>query len=260
MLQRTACNFFFAARDNFVENLPGHVAIILDGNGRWATAKGLPRMAGHRRGADAIPGVVRFARKSGIRALSLFCFSTENWKRPRAELRGLMRLLNQLLCRSAAEILDGTTRLHWLGRPDGLPRRAVEQLRQLVKETADQDAFHLALAINYGSRDDILRACQKLCSGKEVPSSWDDIACQLDTKQLPDVDLLIRTAGERRLSNFLLLQCAYAELHFTERFWPDFDASDFQKALDDYAGRSRRFGAFGSANGPHRTAEQKHFH
>jgi undecaprenyl diphosphate synthase len=222
--------------------LPAHVAIILDGNGRWAQARRLPRMVGHRRGANAIPRVVRFAQKCGIRVLSLFCFSTENWNRPPEEVRGLMRLLDVLLRRSEKQILGGDIRFHWLGRPDGLGERTVERLRNLMEKTARRDGFHLALAINYSGRDDVLRACQSLCA-VGAPKRWEDIAACLDTGPLPDVDLLIRTSGERRLSNFLLLQCAYAELYFTSRLWPDFDEADFQAALDDYAGRRRRFGA-----------------
>jgi undecaprenyl diphosphate synthase len=225
-----------------VGELPAHVAIILDGNGRWAQARGLPRLAGHRKGADAIPRAVRFAQAHGIRVLSLFCFSTENWNRPAEEVRGLMRLLDVLLRRNEKKILDGTTRFHWLGRPDGLAERTVDWLQNLEQKTAQRDGFHLALAVNYSGRDDALRACQSFCAAGEAPKRWEDLANRLDTARLPDVDLLIRTSGERRLSNFLLLQCAYAELHFTNRLWPDFDAADFQAALDDYAGRRRRFG------------------
>ncbi|MDR3117191.1 MAG: di-trans,poly-cis-decaprenylcistransferase [Puniceicoccales bacterium] len=227
--------------------VPAHVAIILDGNGRWARSRGLPRMVGHRKGAGAIQRALRFAQNSGIRALSLFCFSRENWNRPAAEVHGLMRLLDVLLRRNEKKILAGTTRFHWLGRPDGLGEPIVRRLQNLAKETARRDSFHLALAINYSGRDDVLRACQGFCAAGAAPACWEDIARRLDTGPLPDVDLLIRTSGELRLSNFLLLQSAYAELYFTPRLWPDFDETDFQAALDDYAGRRRRFGSVGDS-------------
>jgi undecaprenyl diphosphate synthase len=221
--------------------IPEHVAIIMDGNGRWARGHGLPRMAGHRRGAEAILPIVRHAREMGIRAISLFCFSTENWQRPAAEVGGLMRLMNVLLRRYRKTFMEDGTRFHWLGNPDGLPPGMVRQLRELVAATVDRDTFHLALAINYSGRDEILRVCRGMDGN--VPADWMEIAARLDTAHLPDVDLLIRTSGERRLSNFLPLQSAYAELYFTPCLWPDFDVREFQLAIDDFSKRSRRFGA-----------------
>ncbi|MDR3316966.1 MAG: di-trans,poly-cis-decaprenylcistransferase [Puniceicoccales bacterium] len=227
------------------KNLPRHVAIILDGNGRWARSRGLPHGAGHREGAKNILRIVPIARKIGIKVLSLFCFSTENWMRPPGEVLGLMVLLESFLKKYRKKILGEHLGFRWLGRPDGLPAKVVAILRELEEKTKTYNTFCLCLAINYGGRDDVLRALQKLAANPDRDVSqwkWKDVSDNLDTAGLPDVDLLIRTAGERRISNFLLLQSAYAELHFVECPWPDFREQDLQSALEFYGERQRRFG------------------
>jgi undecaprenyl diphosphate synthase len=225
-----------------MKKIPFHVAIILDGNGRWAQQRGLPRMTGHRRGVHAVFNAISFARKAGISVLSLFGFSTENWQRPAGEVQEIMRLLEVFLRRHRKRAIREKIRVHWLGSPHNLPVKVVQLLRQMVVATENFENFHLALAINYGSRDEILRAIEKMGPRPPAPLTWEALANRLDTRTLPDVDLLIRPSGELRISNFLLLQSAYAELYFTPCLWPDFDDREFQRALDAYAGRHRRFG------------------
>ncbi|MDR1437797.1 MAG: di-trans,poly-cis-decaprenylcistransferase [Puniceicoccales bacterium] len=232
-----------------VEKIPRHVAIILDGNGRWAKQRGLPRMFGHRRGAQTLVKSIRFIRESGVKYLSLFCFSTENWQRPAEEVQGLMGIFASHIRRLVKEAVKSNTRVHWLGRPDGLPATVVEQLINLVRKTSENDQFHLALAINYSGRDEIIRSVGRLaaspCNFDWRNLQWEDLVKCMDTVNLPDVDLLIRTSGECRLSNFMLLQSAYAELFFTSVLWPDFSQAIFHDALQFYEGRERRFGTIG---------------
>ncbi|MDR2667583.1 MAG: di-trans,poly-cis-decaprenylcistransferase [Puniceicoccales bacterium] len=223
--------------------IPRHVAIIPDGNGRWAIGRNLPRMAGHRAGAKIFPDVVGWAREAGIEVLSVFCFSTENWKRPDGEVRGLMRIFDVLLRRNFRRLLREKIRFRWLGSADGLQRRIVETLRAMELETASNCGFCLCLAINYSGRDEILRAVEKISATGSAIESWQSLSQNLDSSGLPDVDLVVRTSGERRLSNFLLLQSAYAELHFTECLWPDFSREELLRAIDEYGQRKRRFGA-----------------
>jgi undecaprenyl diphosphate synthase len=222
---------------------PRHVAIILDGNGRWAARRNLPRGAGHRAGAKILPQLLRWAQDSAIEVLSLFCFSTENWKRPPKEVSGLMGLFAAMLRRNFRRGLRENVRLRWLGQPDGLPAPLVETLRALERDTAPCDGLQLCLAINYSGRDEAVRALQRAVASGISCQSWEDLSRHLDTAGLPDVDLLIRTSGEQRISNFLPLQSAYAELYFTDCLWPDFSREELQRALDAYGARRRRFGA-----------------
>jgi undecaprenyl diphosphate synthase len=206
-----------------------HVAIIMDGNGRWATARGLPRTAGHRAGADAVRRAVETAPRLGIRTLTLFAFSSDNWKRPTREVATLMRLFHRYLAAEAAALRENGVRLSVIGRRDRLAETLVRQIGAAERLTAAGHRLHLRLAVDYSAREAITRSTRD-------PSLLG-----------PDVDLLIRTGGERRLSDFLLWECAYAELHFTDKRWPDFDAADLEGALADFHGRQRRFGALPTA-------------
>ncbi len=201
----------------------------MDGNGRWATARGLPRTAGHRAGADAVRRVVESAPSLGVETLTLFAFSSDNWKRPTREVTTLMRLFHRYLASEAAALQDNRVRLSVIGRRDRLAPSLVRQIVAAERLTADGRRLHLRLAVDYSARDAIKR------SVREASSLG------------PDVDLLIRTGGERRLSDFLLWECAYAELHFIDKRWPDFDATDLEQALADFHGRQRRFGALPAA-------------
>jgi undecaprenyl diphosphate synthase len=200
-------------------------------------------MAGHRAGGKVLSKAIGWFRDAGVEVLSLFCFSTENWDRPREELDGLMRLFDVLLRKNFSRFGEEQIRLRWLGRPDGLPKRIVETLRTLEEDTANFRDFQLCLAINYGGRDEIVRTVQRIVKLGTAPPNWATLTGQLDTADLPEVDLLIRTSGERRISNFLLLQSAYAEFCFFDCHWPDFSQKEVHQALKDFQGRKRRFGA-----------------
>ncbi len=208
---------------------PLHVAIIMDGNGRWATARGLPRTAGHRAGADAVRRIVEGAPRLDVGTLTLFAFSSDNWKRPTREVTTLMRLFHRYLASEAAALQENGVRLSVIGRRDRLAESLVRQIDAAERLTAGGRRLHLSHAVDYSAREAITRSLRD-------PSSIG-----------PDVDLLIRTGGERRLSDFLLWECAYAELHFTDKRWPDFDAADLERALVDFHGRQRRFGALPTA-------------
>jgi len=222
-----------------------HVAIIMDGNGRWAERRGLPRLEGHRKGVEVTRAIVEESGKLGIKFLTLYSFSTENWKRPMSEVQGLMHLFKESMERYGEELNANKVRVKFLGRRDGLPREVVESMKELEKKTSSNQGLTLSLAINYGGRDEILRAIQQayLQSPELVPHLDENtFHAYLDTASYPDPDLLIRTGGERRVSNFLLWQIAYTELWFTETFWPDFTTAEFRQALEDFASRKRRFG------------------
>lgn len=230
--------------------LPAHVAIIMDGNGRWAEARGLPRTAGHRAGAASAERLIRFtAERIGLAHLTLFAFSSENWTRPRSEVDFLMDLLEEFIEEKRGEFIEYGIRLSVAGRAEALPRSLAEVVRRVVEDTAGGEALHLTVALNYGGRQDILGAVRALASdiqaGRVQASEIEerDVADRLDTAGCPDPDLVIRTSGERRLSNFLLWQSAYAELAFVDTFWPDFSPAEFVSVLDDYQSRERRFGA-----------------
>ena len=225
---------------------PGlHVAIIMDGNGRWAAARGLPRLAGHRVGAQAVRRTVEAAPKLGIRALTLYAFSSDNWQRPAAEVTTLMELLDEHLRQETARSVEHGVRVRVIGRRDRLPEELREAIAACEAATAAGTTLDLRIAVDYSARDAILRAAS-LVNGAGLVSR-EQFATLLGqamhaSDPAPDVDLLIRTGGEQRLSDFLLWECAYAELHFTRRMWPDFEAADLEAALRDYRARERRFG------------------
>ena len=219
-----------------------HVAIIMDGNGRWAEARGWPREAGHRAGADAVRRTVEAAPKLGVRTLTLYAFSSDNWKRPAREVSALMRLFRIYLGRETGRCVENGVRLSVIGRRDRLPALLVPFIEQGERSTAGGANLHLRLAVDYSSREAILRAAGRLRGGRAA--TREEFARLLnEAAPAPDVDLLIRSGGEQRLSDFLLWECAYAELHFTPCMWPDFAAGDLEAALADYHRRQRRFGA-----------------
>jgi len=222
-----------------------HVAILLDGNGRWAAARGLPRVEGHRAGMAAVRRVVRAAPELGIGTLSLYAFSSNNWERPTGEVNSLLGLLESYLRNDAAECAALGVRLRIIGRRDRVPRSLVEAIEAAERITAGGHKLELRIALDYSSRDAILRAACWMVSSLEVSDK--EFARRLGQVThaggpMSDVDLLIRTGGERRLSDFLLWECAYAELLFTPRMWPEFDAADLAAAVKDFLGRERRFG------------------
>lgn len=230
------------------KNLPVHVAIIMDGNGRWAQKRGLPRTAGHRAGVKAVKKIVRTAGDIGLKYLTLFTFSTENWKRPVREVSAIMKLLGETTKRELSELLENNVRLIATGDIDRLPSERREILVDAINRTRENSGLVLNLALNYSGRNEIIEAVQKLSndvkSGNIRPEQIDDslFASYLQTKNLPDPDLLIRTSGEMRISNFLLWQTAYTELYVTNILWPDFAEEDFLRAILDFQGRERRFG------------------
>ncbi|WP_009632340.1 isoprenyl transferase [Synechocystis sp. PCC 7509] len=228
--------------------LPPHVAIIMDGNGRWATKKGLPRVAGHRQGARALKELLRCCKDWGIKALTVYAFSTENWRRPFAEVDFLLMLFEKLLKRELAQMHQEGVRVSFIGDLSALPESLQNQIERSQKETAQNQEIYFNVAVNYGSRNEITRVCHQIATkvqqGKlkleEISESL--ISQHLYTANTPDPDLLIRTSGEMRLSNFLLWQLAYTEMYFTNILFPDFDRNAFYQALLDYQKRDRRFG------------------
>lgn len=229
-------------------NLPKHVAIIMDGNGRWAKSKGKLRVFGHQHGVHAVRRTVENCARLGIGYLTLYAFSTENWKRPRLEVETLMKLLVTSLRKELATLNENNIRLHAIGNLETLPAKACKELKEVIGKTSENDGMVLTLALSYGARDEITRAVQSLCDQVKnkliSPSEIDEtiINTHLYTHDLPDVDLMIRTSGEHRISNFLLWQIAYAELYFTDVFWPDFDEEHLVEAIKNYQNRERRFG------------------
>ena len=228
--------------------IPNHVAIILDGNGRWAKSKGMPRTYGHTTGAKNVEKIAEAAGNMGIRYLTLYAFSTENWNRPPEEVKALMNLLDSYLKNCIQKAKKNNMAVRVLGDISRLDERMQEKIRKLEESSADYDGLHLQIAINYGSRDEIVRAIRKLGrdveTGKNAPDqiSEETFSSYLDTAGLPDPDLLIRTSGEERLSNFLLWQLAYAEFYFTDVPWPDFHEEDLRRAVEAYNQRDRRYG------------------
>ena len=232
-----------------VERLPGHVGIIMDGNGRWAMQQGLPRQDGHKKGADAVREVVRSGRKLGLKALTLFAFSSQNWDRPAEEVFHLMQLLREYLLQEREEILENRIRLTTVGDTERLPAYVRDPLEALIAESAEHDGMILCLALSYGGRETIAGAAREACkaalAGELRP---DDLTPERfaeflpSSQRLPPLDLLIRTSGERRVSNFFLWEVAYAELFFTPRLWPEFTTADLMAAIQDFASRERRFG------------------
>ena len=237
------------------ERIPRSVAIIMDGNGRWASQRGLPRTAGHEAGAKVVRRIVTEAAQLGLDVLTLFSFSIENWGRPADEIKALMRLYAEYLERERPTVMGHNIRLRHLGRREGLHASVLERLDEIVAASAGNTGMVLCLALNYSSRAEITDAvrglAQRAAEGKLAPGAIDEgaISAALDTAGLADPDLLIRTSGELRLSNFLLWQVSYAEFHVTDVFWPDFDEAEFRKAIVAYAQRHRRFGALDEKSG-----------
>jgi len=236
-------------------SLPRHVAVIMDGNGRWATEQGLPRVRGHEAGADTVRAIVRACGERGIEALTLYSFSTENWGRPGDEVEALMALLARYLSDEREELMGNKVRLQGIGQLERLPPHVRRLLEEATRVTADNDGLLLTLALSYGSRAEIVAAVRRIA--EEVADGTLDAAAidestitdRLYTAGVPDPDLLIRTSGEMRLSNFLLWQLAYAELYVTDVFWPDFREPHLDVALEAYARRQRRFGKTGQQLG-----------
>ncbi len=233
------------------DKLPRHVAIIMDGNGRWAKKKGLTRIAGHRKGVESVRDVVRTSRELGIRWLTLYAFSEENWKRPRYEIKALMSLLNRYLKDELKEMLDNGIRLACIGQTEKLPPEVQRILWQTIERTAHNKEMTLTLALSYGGRQEIVGAVRNMLKDIEKNTlnvkqiTEERLSKYLYTSDIPDPDLLIRTSGEHRISNFLLWQIAYTEIFVTPTLWPDFHRERYLEALLDYQKRERRFGSTG---------------
>ncbi|MEM8980366.1 MAG: polyprenyl diphosphate synthase [Pseudomonadota bacterium] len=228
---------------------PRHVAVIMDGNGRWATMRGKPRLFGHHAGARRVREIVKACPDQGVKYLTIFAFSTENWKRTQAEVAGLMKLFKRYITRESQQLLRDGVRVRFIGDRVRLDDTLVRLMDELELLTADNDRVHLTIAINYGGRDEVARATKRLAHdvalGNLDPRTVDEetLPKYLDTYFLPDPDLVIRTSGEARISNFLLWQSAYSEYEFLDTLWPDFTAEEFAKVLKGYGARDRRFGA-----------------
>lgn len=220
----------------------------MDGNGRWAQQRGLPRIEGHRRGADAVKRTLRAARENGVRYLTLYAFSMENWNRPKDEVNALMTLLERFLDQQLPELLKHKIRLRVVGRYQELPERIQQRLRDTEARTAAFTDYTVGLALNYGSRTEVVDAVKSVAAAAQSGAldlasfDYDQLRAHLYTGDMPDPDLVIRTSGECRLSNFLMLQAAYAEIYISQVLWPDFDQREFKAALEDYARRERRYG------------------
>lgn len=228
--------------------IPKHVAIIMDGNGRWAKERGLSRTAGHREGIKRVRDIVKTAGELGISALTFFAFSTENWSRPKKEIDMLMRYLESFLIREVNEMHKNNIRFNTIGEDSPLPLDILKKIKEAKRKTKDNTGLTVTLALNYGARQEIIEAAKRfsrdLSSRGETMQDLniEKFSRYLYTSDLPDPDLLIRTSGEMRISNFLLWQLSYAELYFTKKFWPEFKAEDFKAAIEEYQARERRFG------------------
>ncbi len=227
--------------------LPAHIGFIMDGNGRWAEKRGMPRTFGHREGGQAFRKIAKYCKKIGIKYITFYAFSTENWKRPKEETDTLMELFREYLD-EAENFADEKTRLIFLGDKSRFDKKMRERMTELEKASENFDEMTLALAMNYGGRDDIVHSVRAIAemvkSGDISPSDIDEslVSSLLYTGTMPDADLIIRTGGEQRISNFLIWQSSYAEFYFSDVLWPDFSPKELDKALKDYAGRGRRFG------------------
>jgi len=228
--------------------MPRHVAIIMDGNGRWAQQRGLPRLEGHRNGSKGVRATLTEAAKLGVECLTLYSFSTENWKRPAEEVAGLMKLYEKHLIEERPTIMENNIKVRHIGHKEGLPEHVLRELSKSVEMSKNNTGMMLCLALNYSGRSEIVTAIKKIVAdctkGKTAVDEIDEtlVSDTLDTAGLPDPDLLIRTAGEMRISNYLLWQISYAELYVTDVYWPDFTEEVMHKAIKDYATRNRRFG------------------
>ncbi len=232
-----------------IKSAPNHVAVIMDGNGRWAQMRGRPRLFGHHAGARRVREIVEACPEQGVKYLTIFAFSTENWKRTQTEVAGLMKLFRRYIQREARDLLANGVRVRFIGDRVRLDDKLVNLMDELELLTSENDKCHLTIAINYGGRDEVARATKRLAydvaQGRLEPKDIDDetLPKYLDTIFLPDPDLVIRTSGEARISNFLLWQSAYAEYEFIDTLWPDFTPEVFAKVLDGFKSRDRRFGA-----------------
>jgi undecaprenyl diphosphate synthase len=230
-------------------DIPRHIAIIMDGNGRWAKERGLPRREGHRAGAESVREITDTCIELGVEYLTLYAFSSENWNRPEAEIKALMALLDRFLSEKAKDLKKQNIRLLAIGQLDRLPEKTRTLLDKIMKQTAEHTAMTLVLALSYGGREEILSAARSLATdaaaGKVSPEQIDAglFASRLQTAGIPDPDLLVRTSGEMRVSNFLLWQISYAEIVIVKKFWPDFRRNDLIEAVREYQRRHRRFGA-----------------
>ena len=228
---------------------PQHVAVIMDGNGRWAQARGKPRLFGHHAGARRVREILEACPELGVKYLTIFAFSTENWKRTQAEVSGLMKLFKRYLMSETKQLVEAGVRVRFIGDRIRLDETLVALMDELELLTCNNDVVHLTVALNYGGRDEVARATKRLCrevaAGKIDPESVDaeTLARFLDTYVLPDPDLVIRTSGEARISNFLLWQSAYSEYEFIDTLWPDFTREEFARVLAGYSNRERRYGA-----------------
>jgi len=235
-------------KEQLQANIPSHIAIIMDGNGRWAKSKGLFRVAGHEKGTISVREAVEGATEIGVKFLTLYAFSTENWNRPKLEVDTLMKLLVSSLKKEINTLVDKNIRLETIGNTEALPQKAQKELLEVINKTKNNTRMTLTLALSYGSREELIKTIQKISIKVKndllSPHLINEAVINehLYTKNLPDVDLLIRTSGEERISNFLLWQIAYAELYFTEILWPDFRKSDLFEAVLNYQKRERRFG------------------
>lgn len=218
-----------------------HIAVIMDGNGRWAEARHLPRTAGHKKGAETARAILRSAGELGVKYLTMYAFSNENWQRPKLEVAALMQLLKHYLKTEIKELMDNDVRFTVIGDRSQLDSDIVKMIENMEQKSIDNQGIHLQLALSYGSRQELVRVCNAL-KHKEGEVTEADVESALYTSGVPDPDLLIRTGGEERISNFLLWQMAYTELYFTEILWPDFTADDFKAAITDFYARERRFG------------------
>ncbi len=228
--------------------VPQHIAIIMDGNGRWARQRGLPRHAGHRAGTENIRRIVRTCQDVGVRFLTLYAFSTENWSRPTAEVRGLMLILSEFIDRETEALHAEGVQIRHLGTTEGLAERLKRKVQYAVERTANNTTMTLAVAFNYGGRADVIQAVRQMVAANVPPDAITEqtLAEHLYTRGMPDPDLIIRTGGEFRLSNFLIWQAAYSEYYATPIFWPDFDIAELEKAINVFEQRERRFGGLPS--------------
>ncbi len=230
-----------------LNNIPKHIAFIIDGNGRWAKKQGKPRTFGHKKGADAVEKSVQAARKFGVKVVSIFAFSTENWKRPKEEVSIIFKIFEHGVKKILkSKNFNGICYRH-LGKKEGLPETFRKLVVELEEKTKNNNDFFVNVAINYGGRDEIVRAINKIIESGKQKITIEDLHNELDTKGLPDPDFVIRTSGEERISNFMLFQIAYSELYFPKTYWPDFDEEEVKKALIEYQGRKRRYGGLPSA-------------
>jgi undecaprenyl diphosphate synthase len=230
------------------ERIPRHIAVIMDGNGRWARARGLPRIEGHRRGVKSVRTIVEECSRLGVEYLTLYCLSSENWKRPQKEVQLLMHLLEQYVIEERSEIIRQNLRFSTIGRRDALPEGVLNEVQKTIDCSRQNTGMHLCLALNYGSRAEIVDAVREICrrvAAGEISAdaiTEETVQAALYTASMPDPDLVIRTAGEMRVSNFLLWQISYAELWVTDKCWPEFRKPELIQALKDFANRDRRFG------------------